>query len=118
MAQTSTSDNLLKQIDDLLEQDDLSTKIGLRFAFTVLRDAMTVIMDMKDRVSAAENGYVAMTKNMSTLSTDVDDVKKKVNVMWLGYQIGIWIATLLGASMIGLIWSLLTGAATITFGKP
>jgi hypothetical protein len=118
MTAASSNDNLLQQIDDLLEQDDLSTKIGLRFAFTVLRDAMTVIMDMKDRVSAAENGYVSMTKNMSTLSTDVDDVKKKVNVMWIGYQIGVWVATIFGVSMITLIWSLLTGAATLTFGKP
>src|SRR6185369_10110818 len=112
MAPSSANDNLLKQIDELLEQDDLSTKIGLRFAFTVLRDAMTVIVDMKGRVSVAEQGYTSMVGRMSTVSTDVDDIKKKVNVMWIGYQIGVWVATLFGASAIMLIWSLITGAAT------
>jgi len=114
---TSSTDSLLKQIDQLLEEDDLSTKIGLRFAFSVLREAMTVVTDMHGRMVNAENGYTLMSGKMSAVSTDVEEVKKRVNVMWVGYQIGLWVVTIFGASMIGLIWSLLTGAATITFGK-
>lgn len=108
---SSSTDSLLTQIDKLLEEDDLSTKIGLRFAFSVLREAMTVVTDIHERVKTAEQGYASM----SHLSDQMDDVSKKVNVMWVGYQIGIWVATIFGVSVVGLIWSLITGAAKITF---
>lgn len=114
----NSANKLLEQMDELLEEEDLSTKNGLRFAFTVLREAMATLYDMEDRVKQAETAYVAISKNTSDVATRFEDVSKRVNVMWVGYQMLTWVATVFGISIIALIWSLITGAATITFGMP
>jgi len=108
---------IVGQLDQLLEAGDLSTKNGLRFAFTVLREALAIFTEIEERVKTFENAYLAMVKNVTEVATKFDDVSRKVHVMWIGYQIGVWIATIIGLSVIGLIWSLITGAASINFGS-
>lgn len=111
-----STDSLLKQMDILLDEKDLSTKSGLRFAFTVLREAVVTLSDMEERVKNSENAYVALSKSSSERVTQFDDVSKKVNIMWAGYKMLTWVASIFGVSVIALIWSLITGAATITSG--
>lgn len=103
-------------MDTLLDEEDISTKNGLRFAFTVLREAIVTLSDMEERVKNSESAYVKLSETSSKVATGFDDVSKKVNVMWVGYQMLTWVATVFGVSVIALIWSLITGAATITFG--
>jgi hypothetical protein len=83
-------------IDKLIESDDLSTRSGLKLAFSALRDALSLMSDISNQNSTME---------------------KKVNVMWSGFQVGLWVGSAFGLSVIALIWSLITGAATITFGR-
>ena len=115
MPHQSTS-SLLEQMDTLLEEEDLSTKNGLRFAFTVLREAMGALEEIERSVKESKSAYAAIAQNSSDVATRFDDVSKKVSVMWVGYQMLTWVATVFGVSIIALIWSLITGAATITFG--
>lgn len=112
----TSTEVILQQMDRLLEEDDISTKNGLRFAFTVLREALAVVASMEKRVMEAEGAYKTVVKNSSDVATRFETVVKRVDAMWTGYQIGIWAATVIGVSVIGLIWSLITGVATITFG--
>ncbi len=104
-------------MDTLLDEEDLSTKNGLRFAFTVLREAVVTLSDMEERVKNSENAYVVISNNSSEVATRFDEVSKKVNAMWAGWQILTWVATIFGVSVIALIWSLITGQATITFAR-
>ncbi len=113
----STTDRIIEQMDDLIEVGDLSTKNGLRFAFTVLREAMTVVAEVEKKVILSEGAYIGVIKTTSDIATRFDEVTKKVNVMWFGYQILTWVATIFGISLIGLIWSLITGVANITFTR-
>jgi len=96
MPNKTKSTEIIETIDRLIEEDDLSTRSGLKLAFSALRDAISVISGVDDRIN---------------------DVEKKVNVMWIGYNVAVWGIAILGASMIGLVWSLITGAAKITFGN-
>ena len=96
MPNKTKSTEIIETIDRLIEEDDLSTRSGLKLAFSALRDAISVISGVDDRIN---------------------DVEKKVNVMWIGYNVAVWGIAILGASMIGLVWSLITGVAKITFGN-
>lgn len=111
-----STDSLLKQMDILLDEEDLSTKNGLRFAFTVLREAVVTLSDMEERVKQAEDAYKSIARTSSDVATQFSDVSKKVNAMWTGWQMLTWVATVFGVSIIALIWSLITGQATIMFG--
>jgi hypothetical protein len=92
-----TNNELVEKIDKLIEEDDLSTKTGLKLAFSALRDAITL---------------------MSIFGNKVDTIEKKVNVMWTGYQVVVWAMSVFGVAMIMLIWALITGQASLSFGKP
>lgn len=102
-------------MDKLLEEDDISTKNGLRFAFTVLREAFVTLRQVEERVKQAEGAYRSVAKNSSDVLTKLAPIEKRVNAMWAGYQVGLWVASAIGVSVIGLIWSLITGVATINF---
>lgn len=115
MTQTHSTDRIIEQMDELLESGDLSTKNGLRFAFTVLRQAMTVVAQVERRQIESENAYVEIAKVNSDIATRFEGVSKKVDTMWNGYQVAFWISTAFGLSFIALIWSLITGTATVTF---
>lgn len=115
MPKTQSTDKIVEQMDELLESGDLSTKNGLRFAFTVLREAIITLTDMEGRIKESETAYVAISKTSSDIATRFDEVSKKVNAMWSGWQILTWVATMFGISIIALIWSLITGQATIAF---
>lgn len=90
----SHAQQTIEQIDDLLEKDQLTTRTGLKLAFSALRDAITVV---------------------SNVGMKMDDLGKKVDTLWTFYRVAIWIAGALGLSIIALIWALITGQAEITF---
>lgn len=117
MAQANPADVIVEQMDDLLENGDLSTKNGLRFAFTVLRQALTVVNQMEKRVIEAENAYVGLSKTTSEQSTRFEKYAQKTDTMWTGYRILVWVSSAFGLSVIAAIWSLITGQATITFAR-
>ena len=96
-ADKSDLDQIIHQIDDLLERDQLTTRNGLKFAFTTIRGAMALV-----------------SRVQLTLGT----IEKKVDTLWMFYRGAMWIAGALGLSIIALIWSLITGQAHITFGSP
>lgn len=115
MPQIYSTHKIIEQMDDLLESGDLSTKNGLRFAFTVLREAMTVVAQVEKRTIENENAYAGIAKVNSEIATRFEGVSKKVAIMWTGYQVAVWIFSAFGLSIIALIWSLITGKATIMF---
>ena len=84
----------IKQIDELLEGDQLTTRSGLKLSFSTLRDAISFINDV-DRSLA--------------------EMKTRVDVMWNAYRAITWGATIIAGLIVGLLWSLLTGQAHITF---
>lgn len=117
MSQSSSTDVIIQQMDELIESGDLSTKIGLRFAFTVLRDAMRVVAQVEKRTIENENAYVGMAKTNSDIATRFEKYAQKTDSMWAGYRILAWVFSAIGLSIITLIWSLITGAATLTFAR-
>ena len=84
----------VQQIDDLLKSDNLTTRVGLRLSMSALRDAMRLI----DQVDAK-----------------LETMEQKVNAMWQVNNVIKWGAAILGASILALIWSLITGQASIVF---
>jgi hypothetical protein len=89
------SQAVIQQIDMLLEQDDLSTRTGLRLAFSAMRDAIQF---------------------MSTANDRMNEMEKKVEEMWKGYKILTWGAGIIGGAIILLLWAVLTGQAAIHYG--
>lgn len=84
----------VQQIDDLLKSDNLTTRVGLRLSMSALRDAMRLI----DQVDAK-----------------LETMEQKVNAMWQVNNVIKWGAAIVGASILALIWSLITGQASIVF---
>lgn len=95
MSSKSNPDQTIQQIDDLLEKDQLTTRTGLKLAFSALRDAIKIVQDVGDQLS---------------------DIGKKVDTLWAFYRVAMWVAAILGVSIISLIWALIVGQAQITFG--
>ena len=50
------------------------------------------------------------------IGTFLDD-HKKVETMWVGYRFMIFLSSVLGVSIISLVWALITGQATVSFAK-
>lgn len=75
-----------------------------------------VLLDKED-----PNTTEVMKKFLSTqriimaffLGTYLDD-HKKVEIMWGGYKLLLFISTGFGLAMITLVWAMITGQATIT----
>lgn len=86
------TDQTIQQIDELLEKDQLTTRTGLKLAFSALRDAMTLLCNVEERLT-------------------------KIDTLWNFYRVSLWIGGVLGVSILSLIWALITGQAQITFGK-
>lgn len=89
------SQAVIQQIDMLLETDDLSTRTGLRLAFSAMRDAI---------------------QYMGTANERINDMEKKVDEMWKGYKVLTWAAGIIGTAIILLLWALVTGQAAIHYG--
>lgn len=117
MVQTNSTNVIVEQMDDLLENGDLSTKNGLRFAFAVLREAMGIIVRVERQVDETQKAYGQIAKTASEHTTRFETYSKKVDVMWVGFQVGIWVGSAIGVLIIGLIWSLITGTASITIAR-
>lgn len=91
---TNKATETIKQIDDLLEKDELTTRSGLKLSFSTLRDAISFINDVD--------------RNMA-------EMKTKVDVLWNAHKAIMWGLSILGGLILAMIWSLLTGQAHITF---
>ena len=76
------------QIEELLKDDQLTTKTGLRLSMSTVREALLVI----------------------------SDIDKKVSIMWQSFGVIKWGMGILGTSLLLLIFSLITGQAHIVFG--
>jgi maltodextrin utilization protein YvdJ len=88
------TDILIQQIDELLSKDTTQIK---------QKDALCLVLATTR----------AVLKQVTTERTRVDKIKDRVDLMWPAYRVMIWLAAVLGISVIALLFSLATGQASI-----
>lgn len=66
-------------------------------------------------VEVLKSGMDKLTEKVSSIDACVQTMSKTVNKLSLAYGIAAGIGSIILLSVMGLLWSLLTGAATITF---
>lgn len=85
-------------------------------------DNTLMLKDHEKRINKLEvndgkqDGCISeLNKDMEKYMKLTDDLQKVVIVSGQAINLGKWILGLLGVSVMGLIWSLITGQATILF---
>ena len=64
------------------------------------------------------NGDVGIDERVRNAERDLAEIKqlaKAIQPMVIFYKVGVWVLTLVGASVIALIWSLITGQIELLF---
>lgn len=88
------TDILIQQIDELLSKESTQIK---------QKDALCLVLAT----------VRAVLEQVTTERTRVDKIKDRVDIMWPAYRVMIWLAAVLGLSVIALFFSLATGQAMI-----
>lgn len=72
-------------------------------------DFQSVTNDVKD----LDKQMTSQTERIDELKTNLDGLKDSMRPLVSFYKVGIWVASVLGVSIIALIWSLITGQAQL-----
>ena len=85
-------------------------------------DLKIKVDDHEKRIAANEKNVAVNTEKITTLEECSNEIEKDIKDMReilisskLAIKIGTWIIALFGGSVIALIWSLITGQASVTF---
>jgi hypothetical protein len=97
----------------MVDKGNLTTRSGLSLIVTVFREGMVILGGMNQRVRDLEEAYVRFTNVMNAAKTVEDENKKALTDIIPTIQVVKWIGLTLGGLIALLIWSLLTGKATV-----
>jgi hypothetical protein len=104
---------IVEQIDQMVQEENLTTRSGLRLIISVFREGMVIVGNMDSRMSELENAYVRFTNTMSTAKELEEENKKTLADIVPTFRIVKWVGVTLGGLIILLIWSLVTGKASV-----
>jgi hypothetical protein len=106
---------IVEQIDDLVNEGNLSTRVGLRLIISVFREGMVIVGNMDSRMRELENAYVRFTNTMDGAKTAEEENRKALAEIVPTFRLVKWIGIAVGTLIIGLIWALLTGKADVAW---
>jgi len=117
MTDSNPTSVIVQQIDQMVQDEDLTTRSGLRLIISVFREGMVILGDMDTRMKELENAYVRFTNTMSVAKDLEKDNNKKLQEIVPVFNLVKWVGMTLGGLIIILIWSLITGTASVSFGN-
>jgi len=114
---TSTAERLAR-IETILE-GQAQALIELRTSLTKIIDGLTNSdKTLDDRLKERENFCAARVVYTNTIGQDMTQIKNRLDTLEKlapAMRVVIWMGGLLGASVLALIWALITGQAQIVF---
>ena len=110
---SNTTAAIVEQIDKMVDKGNLTTRSGLSLIVTVFREGMVILGGMNKRVRDLEEAYVRFTTTMNKAKELEEANQKALADIIPTIKIVKWVGVTLGGLIALLIWSLLTGKATV-----
>lgn len=106
---TNVTSAIVERIDQMVEDENLTTRTGLRLIISVFREGMVVVGGMDSRMRELEGAYVRFTNTMSAAKNVEENNQSLLREIVPTFKIVRWLGVTIGGLIVVLIWSIVTG---------
>lgn len=109
------SDLVVQRIDELLKDDSLNTRAGLKLVMSAFREGLILMSAVEARQNVVEQAYIRFANIESEAREEMKIMRDAVDKMLPVYKVMIWAGGIIGVALLMLLWQVFTGQVSINF---